>query len=270
MSYEDRTPTSPNEALLRTIANGSENPFADREPQSANEYWLKQIAQNGGGSGLPAYTAADKGKVLTVGQKTETVVVVPEQTATIAEEEEPAPALLTGYDAQFFGSAVVGTEIEVTDNGNTITLTAEESSGGVLVFSAGDDTVQIAFFESDLGQFTAGLYFMGVPGSHTVTVRAERPAPSAVWSAPSPAVYRFKNNVTTPRDVYAAWNSGGIVATVDVYETPNSFSRFHILHCMSESNGTYTAYFVKLNNDFNGVDVYRITSGGIDLPFQTT
>lgn len=77
MSFADRTPTSPNEALLRTIADGSENPFADRDPQSANEYllkkiageqvdeespfnrdpqsaneyWLKQIAENGGGGG---------------------------------------------------------------------------------------------------------------------------------------------------------------------------------------------------------------------------
>lgn len=77
MSFADREPQSANEALLRTIAVGADNPFDrdpqsaneyllkkiagedvpedspfDREPQSAIEYWLKQIAENGGGGGV--------------------------------------------------------------------------------------------------------------------------------------------------------------------------------------------------------------------------
>ena len=256
-------PITRHEQFLQDIADGE----VDLKPITRQEYFLAKIAESGGGgSSLPSYTSSDVGKVLTVGEKPETMMVVPEQMVTIAEE--PAPAPLTGYDAQFFGSAIVGTEIEVTDNGNTVTLTAVEKIEGGIMFSAMSVQTQIVFLESDFNGLTAGLYFAGAPGSHIVTVRAESPALSAVWSAPSPAVYRFKNNVTTPRDVYAAWNSGKIVAEVSVYETPDSFSRFNVLNCMMESNGTYTAYFTRPNNDFNGVDVYRITSGGIDLPFQ--
>ena len=54
----------------------------DIEPITRLEYFLKKSAQGGGGgSSLPPYTSADKGKVLTVGEvdPVETVVI-PEQT----------------------------------------------------------------------------------------------------------------------------------------------------------------------------------------------
>jgi len=228
-----------------------------------------------GGSSLPSYSSSDIGKVLTVGEGSETVqtVVVPEQTVTIAEENA-SPIQLAGYDTQFFMSAVEGTEITVTDNVNTVVLTASSMGhdNPGIAFSAVGIRTLIVFFASDYGQFTAGLYFQGAPGSHIVTASAPgQPTPSAVWAAPSQteSVYRFELNVTTPRDVYTAWNSGKVVAQVDVLEVADSFSSFTLLSKMSESNGTYTAYFIAVNNDFSGVNVYSITSGGIDEPFQT-
>lgn len=235
---------------------------------SSWDYTNAGQSSGGGGSSLPSYTSSDKGKVLTVGESTETVVVVPEQTGTVAEN----PMRLAGYDTQFFESAVVGTEIKVTDNGNEVILTAENKGDDFpgLIFSVSDVQMQMAFLTSDFGQFTAGLYFMGTPGAHTVKVSAERPAPSAVWSTPSPAVYQFETNVTTPRDVYTELSAGKIVALEYINDAPGSVSSVSPLLMMMESNGTYMAYFINLNNDFDGVQVNRITSSGIDDPFRTT
>jgi hypothetical protein len=65
-------------------------------------------------------------------------------------------------------------------------------------------------------------------------------------------------------------NAGKIVAQEYIADTPGSVSSVSPLLMMMESNGTYTAYFINLNNDFDGVQVSRITSGGIDDPFRTT
>lgn len=60
----------------------------DIQPRTRMEYFLKKASENGGESGLPEYTSADKGKFLGLGEadpvETE-VVVVPEQTLTFAE-----------------------------------------------------------------------------------------------------------------------------------------------------------------------------------------
>ena len=62
----------------------------DIEPVTRLEHFLKEAA-GGGGSGLPEYTSADKGKVLTVGEGegSETIVIVPEQSVTVEDGEAP-------------------------------------------------------------------------------------------------------------------------------------------------------------------------------------
>ena len=67
--------------------NGSDWSFAEPTP-------------GGGGSSLPPYTAADKGKVLTLGEgsESETVVIVPEQTVTTAEMSGAYAGIIAGYE----------------------------------------------------------------------------------------------------------------------------------------------------------------------------
>jgi hypothetical protein len=263
-------PKTREQNFLAKIA-GDANADTTMKPRTAEEYFLNQIAENGSSS-LPSYSSSDIGKVLTVGEgEPVQTVVVPEQTVTITSDSVP----ITGYDTQFFTSAVEGTEITVTDNGNTVVFTAKSMGDdipGIEFQPSGHQHIMMTFFTSDYGKFTAGLYFRADPGSHIVTASAPvQSAPSAVWAAPSQteSVYRFELNVTTPRDVYTAWNSGKVVAQVNVLETANSISSFNQLSKMSESNGTYTAYFIGINNDYSGVTVYSITSSGIDEPFRT-
>ena len=48
------------------MAKAAGQTVPDLEPITREEYFLNQIAENGGGGGLPTITEADEGKVLTV------------------------------------------------------------------------------------------------------------------------------------------------------------------------------------------------------------
>ena len=92
-------PRTIKENLLGLIGK---NPHAEPRPANTREEcFLADIAENGGGGGgLPPYTSADKGKVLTVGE--EPNVIVPETTLTSEDFEyyEPFDAYLYKYSGQ--------------------------------------------------------------------------------------------------------------------------------------------------------------------------
>lgn len=113
MALTDLTPVTRMESIL----NGD-----DIEPVTREEYFVQQAA-SGGGGGLPAYTSSDVGKVLTVGQQTETVVVVPEQTV---KTDKNGKATLTGVD---FSRLMDGDTVSTTIAGFGTQDTVYESSG---------------------------------------------------------------------------------------------------------------------------------------------
>lgn len=121
MTLSDIVPINRKEEFLQAIADKSGAP----SPVTRIEEFLKRISETPGlpavtsedngdflgvvdgewakvpaPSSLPPYTSADKGKVLTVGEgsESETVVVVPEQTVTIGE----SPVVLSGADSSGF------------------------------------------------------------------------------------------------------------------------------------------------------------------------
>lgn len=81
------TPYTREEHLLNNIAqaiNGGEQ--EELTPYTREEHFLKNIADAAkSGGGLPASTASDMGKVLTVAQSTKTIVAAARQTVTADE-----------------------------------------------------------------------------------------------------------------------------------------------------------------------------------------
>jgi hypothetical protein len=150
------------------------------KPRTAEEYFLNQIAENGGGgSSLPSYSSSDIGKVLTVGEGSETVqtVVVPEQTVTIADGEGND---LTGYD---FSSVSIGDVLQVTINGVTKNVEYEQGLGNLtkLMFDDEAGIVILCSIES-LPQF---VRLNAEDGTYTVSVSASVPSAEPKWEAAS-------------------------------------------------------------------------------------
>lgn len=128
--------------------------------------------QGKSGGGLPSYTPADKGKVLTIGEGegSVTTVIVPEQTVT--QTEGPIP--LTGVDVSGFAVGVSGI---MTINGTEYNVTAEESVGGAIAFPALEAEVIIVL---DNGVVTLGT---PNPGTYTVSLSASVPSVEPKWEA---------------------------------------------------------------------------------------
>ena len=145
-------PRTIKENLLGLIGK---NPHAEPRPANTREEcFLADIAENGGGGGgLPPYTSADKGKVLTVGEaEGQTVIVVPEQSGTISAitydmESTAYGAVLDGVDTSSLANGQSVTfEVAIGPNSNTATLyyladttvlvTALDETGDTFVFLA--------------------------------------------------------------------------------------------------------------------------------------
>jgi len=164
MALEDLTPF----VRVETILDG-----ADIEPATRLEYFLKKAANE-----VPKPTSSDIGKVLTVGEGSETVqtVIVPEQTVTV----ESTPVPLVGADASGF---VVGNTGVMTVNGTDHNVTATDMGGPerAIVYGDQESGFMIAYVQGS-------VLFKGSPGTYTVSLTASVPSVEPKWDAAEPVV----------------------------------------------------------------------------------
>lgn len=140
----------------------------------------------GGGSSLPPYTSADKGKVLTVGEaEPETVVVIPEQTGTVIDLTSVFGQLAHGIEIEnpnmsFFTNAVAGDAISLFANSIGIIITAVEYPGmGLLFVNNATPALTVAYFEG-LGKVFATAN-LDIGDSYTISATASVPSVEPKW-----------------------------------------------------------------------------------------
>lgn len=120
---------------------------------------------------VPEYTYADKGKVLTLGEgsESETVVVVPEQTVTIVE----GGSYLTNAD---FSSVSVGTSGTMTIDTDSFQVIAQNLDGMIgFMAEEGGESYAIATDGTDV------FFETSITGTHTVSLTASVPSVEPKW-----------------------------------------------------------------------------------------
>ena len=194
MALEDLTPVTRTEAIL----DGD-----DISPVTRMEYFLgkaanevpkpegvsdagKVLTVNAAGDGfeldtsLPEYTSADNGKVLTLGEgsESETVIIVPEQSVTIEYEGAvPLNSALTDY---FVEGATASLKINNTPHNVTcdkyLAFAYTSESGGLLT------TYTVYYLPEPDGDTPAGVYFnCNVDGNYTVSLTKSVPVVEPKW-----------------------------------------------------------------------------------------
>jgi len=182
MALEDLTPF----VRVETILDG-----ADIEPATRLEYFLKKAANE-----VPKPTTSDIGKVLTVGEGSETVqtVIVPEQTVTLTVQQggQPGAVVLTGAD---FSSVSVGTVALMSVNGVTRTVTAVDPLGnGGIVFPYGDEN-NTAILKSAI---TGEIKFNSeVAGTYTVSLVKTVTSVEPKWEAAGGGIFKISPDMST-------------------------------------------------------------------------
>ena len=172
-------PRTIKENLLGLIGK---NPHAEPRPANTREEcFLADIAENGGGgSSLPPYTSADKGKGLILGEGSgsETVTIVPEQTVTLTipeGREHPEPAILTNT---YIAGLAVGQTGVLTVNGASDNITVGIFAGEFEIVS---ETLHCNVF-SENGE----LFFVDEDeGEYTVILSVLAPSVEPKWEAAS-------------------------------------------------------------------------------------
>ena len=216
-------PITRKENLLGLIAG---NPHAEhREAITREEAFLSDIAENGGGGGssLPPYTSADKGKVLTLGDGSgsETVVVVPEQTVTMEIVDGYGDAEISGnYD--FFQNANEGDILNATIDENQVVLTGTRYTPPIgdpfIAFESGDIAIHINQF----GTLMLSLENQDA-GTRTITVSATASVPSVEpkWENTGLPVIRVSETllgatlISTYSEVVEAYASGAALLNIE-------------------------------------------------------
>lgn len=147
---------------------------------------FSQAGQGGGGGGLPPYTSADKGKVLTVGEgsESETVTIVPEQTVTIETDDDPVP--LVGADTSGFVDGNTGV---MTVNGVDYNATAYDAGGGI-IYESSDIMFAITYFDGVVAAMAAN------PGTYTLSLTDSIPSVEPKWEAGSPFIISCTGTAT--------------------------------------------------------------------------
>lgn len=210
-------PRTIKENLLGLIGK---NPHAEPRPANTREEcFLADIAENGGGGGgLPPYTSADKGKVLTVGEgEPQTVVVVPEQTVTVGD---------FGGGITVTGEVNIGDSCILTVDGADYPVTVTSEADGLTcktVYSGtnydefymvveGNDCIDPHFVKFDR---TTGL---PIPGTYTVSLTASVPSVEPKWESGVINVSGNPGSTLTPDKTYSevveAINNGIIPVAV--------------------------------------------------------
>ena len=104
----------------------------------------REVEGSGSGSGLPPYTSADKGKVLTVGKDAEHPVqqtIIPEQSVTLESGGEINLATFgvdSGVDFDFFENASVGDKCYISIGGADAVESTAENVYGETLFPIGN------------------------------------------------------------------------------------------------------------------------------------
>lgn len=265
------------------------NNYADREPQSANEYWLKQIAQNGGGSGgglppvteadngdflgvvdgawsktdapsgLPAYTSADEGKVLTVGEDADhpvESVVIPEQTVTTVQGNQYCYATVEGSTIDW-SNVKSGDSIKLTINGTDYQAAYDAVTYGIPAFiatSGGTPVAAIGFVGDQITFLTT------TTGDYTIKAISETPGVKTVWGGIPLVVYdeldgqRMKTlTVSKAAELYS---KGYIIYT----HGSNGNIRL-LTNITAGSTSGYNIYY-----DFNSTATFTNVSGDSKVP----
>lgn len=113
----------------------------------------------------PSYSSADIGKVLTVGEGSETVqtVIVPEQTVTLSDALGAALTIAEGKSLPSVGESVAVTlngemiQTTVTEyGGNPVVRLSETTNFGIL-FDSDTDAYLVSTSTSDYGTYTVSL-----------------------------------------------------------------------------------------------------------------
>lgn len=214
MALEDLNPA----VRVEEILDG-----ADIEPANRLEYFLKKAA----GSGLPAYTSADKGKVLTIGDGApQTEVVVPEQTWEQAEGttmHDLAGADWTGIE--------VGDDVVVTLNGNTFNATVQGNSSGYQILYGNSNQIVYVFSSGA----TKSSIITSETQTYTLSVSKNTASVEPKWESASSgsggafnviithdsSFTQLNSNHTYEEIVYAATN-GMVVQAILVSIDPNT------------------------------------------------
>lgn len=150
----------------------------DIPPISRYEYFLKKTVTDNGGGGLPAYSPSDIGKVLTLGEGSETVqtVIVPEQTVTFSDE----PVLLTNANENAFKNLRSGETANAVINGVSYVATSFDLMGTVAYgVSLDQDTALFIKYSEDMG----GVVLNGdAPGTYTISMAASVTGVEPKWA----------------------------------------------------------------------------------------
>lgn len=135
----------------------------------------REEASGGGGSALPPYTSADKGKFLGLGEgeESETIIVVPEQTVTFND----GIGYPTNCDSTGF---VVGATGVISVNGTQYNATCADV-GNALAFSSQETEIIVGYANNSV--IVAGG---GILEQATVSLTASVPAVEPKWETQEP------------------------------------------------------------------------------------
>lgn len=216
--FNNLTPITRREQFLQDIADGT----VDKTPITREEWFLAQIADavhsGGGGSSLPSYTSADKGKGLFLAEDAEhptAQTIVSEQTVSVTSESG-----LSGVAITHTGEIVNGETYTMTVNGVSESVTASAMldsvvcilaiTGGSAVISSGDGT------DYTFTALTDG--YVPIEGTYTISLTKSVPSVAPAWTNALPAVTEEDDgDVLTVVD--GAWDkatpSGGGVAIIE-------------------------------------------------------
>ena len=181
-------PRTIKENLLGLIGN---NPHAEPRPaKTREECFLADIAENGGGgSSLPPYTSADKGKGLFLGDgEPEEKYIISPQTATLDGNGDPAVLPVGSYD---FSEVSNGDTLTLILNGVTTQITAASGYGYDFIYNheSEGDTVQIAYSAEQGCGFNylrrSGDTSSQVAGNYQLSISKAIPSVEPKWEAPA-------------------------------------------------------------------------------------
>lgn len=239
---------------------------------------ILEILENGGGGGggLPEYTSADIGKVMTVveGEAAEQTVI-PEQEVTLVQDGYVYAYIFgddDGVNGAFFNNVSVGDKCSISINDEAPVECTAADVFGYALFNIGD-----LYVGSSAGFGGTGVFAMGDP-SAPVKISATAVAPTAsVGYDRTPFVVTIDSSSNpktidkTYAEIYAAYKSlkpifaHTIESTVNLYTTlqwvgnDSSFNGY-VMNILSSSGTTYLElYRVKVTeNEFTYTPTYRV------------
>ena len=258
MALENLTPSN----RLEEILDGG-----DVTPSNRREYFIQKAMSAGGGSGLPEYTSADKGKVLTIGEGegSVTTVVVPEQ--TMAVSDDPSPVVGADSSAFVVGATAVLLAHGERNVGGEYTLTCMEEEEGIKGFV--DERAPLAFF-----LYEGSVLVRGSEDTWTFSLTASVPSVEPKWEGVGGYIHNasrtfesgimglLQTAVTTlvqNRKTFA--EAYGVILSDDdsaaVLEMAQNPTRVNVWHALNQD-------FVVLRSNDNGNDNGSIT---VVLPY---